>query len=139
MARGRPPKLTPQVQDKILTAIRAGNYFDAACGYAGIGKGVGNEWLARGKGDHPRGKTKLFADFAEQVERARAESEAHAVAVIRNAMPTSWQAAAWWLERTNPKKFGRKFQLAEETEGGAKIDSAALLAKLKRLAGEDTP
>ena len=34
---GRPSKLTPEVTKRLTEAIRAGNYYEAACGYAGIG------------------------------------------------------------------------------------------------------
>ena len=33
---GRPTKLTPEVQKKIVDALSAGNYFEVACEYAGI-------------------------------------------------------------------------------------------------------
>lgn len=34
--RGRPTKLTAEVQERLTSAIRAGNFYEAACGYAGI-------------------------------------------------------------------------------------------------------
>ncbi len=47
---GRPTKLTPETQDKIVTALRAGNYFDASCQYAGITERTGYNWLEKGRG-----------------------------------------------------------------------------------------
>jgi len=32
---GRPSKLTPEVQERLRQAIRAGNYYEAVCAYAG--------------------------------------------------------------------------------------------------------
>ena len=32
----RPSKLTPEVTKRLTEAIRAGNYYEAACAYAGI-------------------------------------------------------------------------------------------------------
>jgi hypothetical protein len=86
MPRGRRTKLTPEVQNKIVDALSAGNYFEVACEYAGISRMVGLEWLARGRGDDPqRPKTQLYADFANAVTRAQAEDEVHTIARLKKA------------------------------------------------------
>ena len=46
---GRPSKLTPEVQEKIVTAIRAGNYAQVAAVYAGIGERTFYRWMELGK------------------------------------------------------------------------------------------
>ena len=46
---GRPSKLTPEVQEKIVTAIRAGNYAQVAAVYAGIGERTFYRWMERGE------------------------------------------------------------------------------------------
>lgn len=40
MAAGRPTKLTPEVQEKMLVAIRGGNYREVASQWAGILAGM---------------------------------------------------------------------------------------------------
>ena len=92
---GRPTKFTTERQERILRSIRAGNYVETAALAAGIGKSTFYDWLDR------------FPDFADAVQKARAEAEARYVAVIEQATETSWQAAAWWLERTAPNRWGR--------------------------------
>ena len=99
----RPTKLTDEVREKICEAIRKGNYLETAAAYAGIGISTFYDWIRRG--DQTRGSK--FSDFSEAVKKARAEAEAHAVAVIRDAAHNSWQAAAWWLERSFPDRWGR--------------------------------
>lgn len=84
--KGRPSKLTPEVQDRILTALRAGNFFSVACELAGISETAGREWLARGNGTTKRrGGAPEFAAFAEAVKKAESEAEVASVLRIRKA------------------------------------------------------
>lgn len=60
------------------------------------------------------------ADFADAVKRAEEAFEAKgknvAIASIFKAMPKSWQAGAWWLERKFSNEFKNKtFQEGTET------------------------
>lgn len=95
--------LTPERLEKIVKLIRAGNYAEVAAACAGISKGTFYKWLARGaEGEQP------FKQLVDAVETATAESEARDVMVIGQAAARQWQAAAWRLERKNPKRWGRK-------------------------------
>ena len=46
---GRSTKLSPEVEEKILKAIRAGNYAAIAAEYAGISESTFYGWLRRGR------------------------------------------------------------------------------------------
>jgi len=43
----RPTKLNFNTHNKIITAIRAGNYIETAAAYAGVNKSTLYEWLKR--------------------------------------------------------------------------------------------
>lgn len=104
---GAPLLLTPEMQDRIVALVRSGNYIDTATRIAGISKETFYSWCRRGhKGEQP------FKNFLVAVERAAAESEAINVGLIERAATKQWQAAAWYLERRYPKKFGRSDKLA---------------------------
>lgn len=45
--------------------------------------------------------------FRDAVEKAEGEAEATYSAIVADAAPKSWQAAAWWLERRRSEHFGR--------------------------------
>jgi transposase len=107
---GRPSKFTVERQEQILEAIRGGNYLETAARAAGVGKSTFYEWLER------------FPDFADAVESARAEAEARNVAIIEKAAQASWQAAAWWLERSFPYRWGRR---DPSTASAHKVDTPA--------------
>ena len=46
---GRPSKLSPEVQERICNAIRAGNYYRAACRYGGIDYSNFRDWMLKGQ------------------------------------------------------------------------------------------
>jgi transposase len=101
---GRRTKLNDEVQAIIVGALRAGNYVETAAQAAGITKVTLYEWLKRGE-EEPES---IYADFANAVEKARAESEQRDIGIIdRAAHDGSWQAAAWKLERRFPQRWGR--------------------------------
>lgn len=92
--RAHKSKLTPELQERLVAFLRAGNYVETAAACAGIHKDTFYEWCKKGrKGEEP------FAAFVEAVDKAIAESEARDVALIGKAATVNWQAAAWRLER----------------------------------------
>jgi transposase len=102
---GRPTKLTPALQEKIVMVIRGGNYIETAAAYAGISKQTLYNWLRRGA----RQKSGQYREFALAVEQALAEAEMRDLALIEQAARDGkWQAAAWRLERRFPKRWGRQ-------------------------------
>ena len=124
--RGRPSKLTPEVQEEICAALRAGNYIEPSAMRAGINKATLYNWLKKGGQENERvargraqgrncvvsAKLQPYVDFLDAVKKAEAEAEARDVAIIAKAALTQWQAAAWRLERKHFKRWGRKQALA---------------------------
>ena len=71
-ARGRPTKLTANVQVSICIALHRGATLTAACDEAGVALKTVCEWMARGRGEDPqRPHTQAYQAFAEAVERAQ--------------------------------------------------------------------
>src|SRR3954453_21116280 len=99
----RPTNLTPVVQEKIVRAIRAGNYAEISARGAGISPSSFYRWLGRGE----REPDSLYARFAQAVRLAQAHAEVHAVALLRRAMPNDWRAALAYLERRHPARWRR--------------------------------
>jgi len=99
----RPTKLTSELQDRILKAVRAGNYAEAAARSCGIGVSTYYRWLQRGTLE----PTGIYAEFTEAIRRAEAEAEVHAVVILRRAMGQDWRAALAYLERRHPGRWRR--------------------------------
>jgi len=116
---GRPTDLTPQVQAKIVLAIVGGNDNKVAAAHAGIGESTFYAWLDRGRKEvarlaassraKPRASETPFVEFLEAIQKAQADAETRNVALIaKAAQEGTWTAAAWWLERKYPERWGRK-------------------------------
>ena len=98
---GRKTKLTDERQQLIVAALKAGNYIDTACDYAGISHQSFYNWMEQGEAAQ-RGK---FFEFFEAVQKARSEAEMRNVNVVQKAAQGgTWQAAAWHLERSFPER-----------------------------------
>lgn len=110
---GRPTKLTPELQESIVNAIRAGNYMETAAQYAGVSKQNLYIWLKKGNDS----ETGIHAAFRDAVEKALAEAEVRDVSVIGKAALNNWQAAAWRLERKNHARWGRKDKIDATLHG----------------------
>ena len=118
-AVGRKTKLTPEVQEKVVAALLAGNYQERAAAYAGVNVATYFRWLAEGESDDGR---ELYREFHDAVQSARASAEVQSVGLIRQAANAgTWQAAAWWLERSNPRAWGRRDGLELTGKDGGPI------------------
>lgn len=105
---GRPTKLTPQVEARILKVVVEGNYAETAAEAAGIDRATFLRWMQRG-----RDGLEPYAAFAAKVTRARAEAETKLVRVIRQSGGA--QGAQWLLERTR-RRFAARVNLKVEHE-----------------------
>ena len=128
--------LEPELATRIVTYIRAGSYVETAAAASGVTKSTLHRWLKRGsEGEEP------FASFSDAVETALAEAELRDLARIDKAADESWQAAAWKLERRNPRQWGRR-EYSEVTgaDGGPiryeQLTESELDAEIKRLTSE---
>lgn len=146
----RPTKLTDDVRDRIVSALTAGNYQDTAAAYAGISPATFHAWMARGRaerdslaeGNRPQPRETPYREFLEAVESARAQAEIRSVALIQKAAQDgTWQAAAWFLERSHPQRWGR-IQRTEISgpDGGpiaTTVDVSEIEQRLSRFFGLD--
>lgn len=110
----RPPKLTPEIGEKIVQLIRTGNYRETAAAAAGISRNTLRNWMKWGAmGKEP------YVDFAAKLDEAEAAAEAHHVLRITSASKEDWRAAAWILSRKYSQRWGDKVQveIQEQIEG----------------------
>jgi len=114
---GRKLKLNDELQNKICTAIRAGNYASVAAQYAGISEATFYKWMAFGE----KQKSGVYVEFREAIKKAEADAEVAAVAIIQKQAPDNWQAAAWYLERKHFDRWGKKEKHEHSGEISAQI------------------
>lgn len=126
----RPSKRTPEVEQAILTALRAGTSRRGAAEYAGIDESTLIRWMRR------------YADFASAVVQSEAQVEVRAAATIRKAFDAgNWKAALAWLERRRHQDWGRKDRheilvSVREMARAAGADEDAAVAEAERYLQE---
>lgn len=94
-------KYSPDKVAEICKTLETGMTIDDTCILCGISDSVFYEWI------------KERPDFADSVKRAQARNKQRSAVIIQKAANTSWQAAAWWLER----KYRDEYAKREEVTG----------------------
>jgi hypothetical protein len=112
------PKLDPALTQRLVDLIRAGNYLEVAATAAGIHRSTLHRWMRLGRGQK-RGR---FHKFLTAVQKAQAESESRDVAIIAKAASDDWKAAAWRLERKQPRRYGPRVGVMVQQELDAVLD-----------------
>lgn len=116
----RPTKLTKVLIKKLSGYIAKGNYQETACYLAGVSPSTFYNWkvlaerVAAGETDE---NADLLLEFLESIKKAEAKAEAKRIALIDKQAADDWRAAAWYLERRYPKRWGRSDRLNVEASG----------------------
>lgn len=138
-------KLTTERQAQIVEALRNGNYIETAARYAGITPQAFWKWMKRGTeerqaiedGADPNPDEEIYVDFVDAVEKARGQSEMRNVGLIQKAaVDGTWQAAAWFLERSYPKRWGRSDRLEHVGADGGPVAVSVSLDELEAKVAE---
>jgi hypothetical protein len=108
----RPTKLTPEAQERIVKALKGGNYRKVAVRWAGISYRVFAEWMARGK-ESPKS---AFGSFRRAVIEAEEEAEIGAVALVMVAARSDPKHAEWWLSHRHPERWSEKQRVKIERD-----------------------
>lgn len=113
--RGRPTKLTPQLQRRVVRLLRGGAFLDHVADDIGVDESTLREWVRRG---HAEPGT-IWEEFALAVRRATSIAEIEALGTLRNAAKEDWKAVEPFLRMRNPRRYAPSVRLAvEEAERG---------------------
>ena len=113
---GRRPH-SPAQEVAILNALRVGNTRRASAAAAGVSHETFYRWLAN-------------VTFCDEVIKAEAEAELRFLGQVATAAKTSWQAAAWWLERRKHEDYRRMDGVELSGPAGGPIQTADASASL---------
>ena len=92
---GRPRVLDDTKRRDICTLIAAGCGMTEAARYIGCSVNTIRREIARND------------DFKQKVRASELASQLESLRAMRKAAATHWRAAAWMLERTNPRRFAK--------------------------------
>lgn len=101
------PKFNPEVAREIITALKFFATLEQAAEHAGITDRTLRNWLSS--------RSPTFAEFQNDVRRARFGPRNALVASVLNQAKGDWRAAAWILERRFRDEFGHR--VAQEISG----------------------
>lgn len=126
---GRPSKLNPERQKRIVEALGRGCTNESAAAIGGITRKTLQDWLRRGRNSSHG----VYRDFLLAAQHARAEGEQ---ALLRDiALDDDWRAKAWILERRWSDAYSKKTE-AERRKLEAEADLFEAKASLARAARE---
>ena len=97
--RGRPTKLTPAVQKRIMGLLRLGLSHISVCNQIGVDQETFQGWTRR----HP--------EFLLATLQAEGAGEIKALRKIQNA--SDWKGSAWYLERRHPDNWALEPKLRQ--------------------------
>lgn len=121
----KPPSVDDENVRRLIVALAAGHYMERAIRLAGINRNTVYGWIADGRAERqrleeglvPSKRGSAYLEILETIERAKEQAAARAMRAINDAFDNHWQAAAWYLERTDPDNFGRRTILVAPEQG----------------------
>lgn len=152
--RGRPSKLTSELRRRICKLLKAGDHIKTVCDTTNITQSTFYLWRDRGETDLEQNLETEFSEFSEAVRRARAIAESRNVQrVLKSArggevvtrttvkvengvevrtvssqqLPGDWRAAAWWLEKSFPQRWGNRTRLEHSGPDGGPIPTGVVI------------
>lgn len=100
----RRTKLTKEITDKIIKAIKTGATYELCAQYAGIAPSTFYLWMKQGR----ERKSKQKIEFLESIKRAESMGAIGNLGLIqKSAQDGDWKASAWILERRHGYKRDR--------------------------------
>jgi len=118
---GRPTRLSPEIQERILHAMKLGASRADAAQFAGIGERTLREWLRVGA-EEPDGP---FAALRAKVLEAEGNVKVTLVGCVLKAAVSDWRAALALLQCRHPAEYGDKGVLFLVKHALAEMEKAA--------------
>lgn len=121
---GSRSKISPEITAGLVRLISSGVPYETAADSVRIGETTLYSWLRKGK--KSKKKTCPYRHLVQELKKAHADAITRNVAIVQKAAAKAWQAAAWWLERREQKRFG----LNRKELNDLRAENSRLKAKL---------
>jgi hypothetical protein len=120
----RPTDLTPELGAEIVRVVGEGLPLSKAADFVGISYRTLCRWMKRT--DPP------YDVFCHDLKQAKAAVQLRMVGEIQKGVQ-NWQARAWYLERSDPKNWGRQDRLeVKDKRPPDKLSDEELTQRLER-------
>jgi hypothetical protein len=121
------------ITGKIIEGFRKGYYTKTVLESAGLGIRQFKRWMAYGKA----GRSPYYRKFYLDVLAAKAEAEHNNVDCVQKAAKTTWQAAAWLLERRTTARWGRKDRSELVVTSNKPKDLGQVVTQIRQVLGQN--
>src|SRR5579871_2580612 len=115
---GNRTKLTPEVQETIVEAIRLGATYKLAADAANVSYDSYHLWEKLGNSYEINNdpEMKIYYDFYLAIKKAKAEHAMENLETIRrhSQQKRNWTASAWLLERCHPEGYSKDAYLSQK-------------------------
>jgi len=100
-------KYSKEIVEEICKYINAGNNYKDSANLAGVSESTFYDWQRELESDG-KPNPSYHVELVEALKKAENTCKARNIAFIQKAAQTTWQAAAWWLERKYHNEFALK-------------------------------
>ena len=119
-------RLCKDTMSILMRALKAGNTKKDACNLASISEQTFYRWLREGE-DAP--KDSQAYQFCESVKKSISEARNRNVVFIQKHASNNWQAAAWYLERSDPEHWGKRDKVEMTGKDGEAMEMSIISQK----------
>ena len=126
---GRPQKINEMYIKLLEQALQVGMTKTLACQHANISRSTYHTWMSRGRDEDDT----IYSDLYRRLKKAESNHALANLAIIQKAAKetTSWQAAAWLLERRHKEYQRQPDALVEVKVDNRQISVTQLLQDIK--------
>jgi|AntAceMinimDraft_13_1070369.scaffolds.fasta_scaffold05131_3 transposase len=126
------PNKKDQRVKNVVAALSAGHYMERAAKLSNVNPSTVYVWKSKGeqerqrieRGEEPTEAGQNYLGILEVIEKAQEQASHRAmVAIQQAAQDGSWQAGAWYLERTDHKHYGRKTTIVGNDDGPIQVQN----------------
>lgn len=119
-------RLCTETMSILIRALRAGNTKKDSCNLASISEQTFYRWLREGE-DAPI-ESQAY-QFCESVKKSVSEARNRNVVIIQKHAANNWQAAAWYLERSDPEHWGKRDKVEMTGKDGEAMELSVISQK----------
>lgn len=105
---GKPCKLTPDTQEKILKSISRGATYELASNGACIHYDTFKHWMRLGEADVKANQHTKYSTFFTEVRRIESEHADMVIESVSAHLEKDWKAGGWIAERRYSRHYGKE-------------------------------
>lgn len=112
-------KYCKEITNEICEQLKGGMTRTDTCEFIGIAYETFCQWMKK-------------PEFSEAIKKAEQKCKGRNIGIIQKAALTTWQAAAWWLERKHKDEYSSKQNLEHSGQVSVNLSDAVKKERASR-------